>query len=195
MAKIACFYNCEARGLTLKNIEKHYQKYHTPLKSYYSQEFTCDNCRNYYNSSLLYSPARNREELASKAHYCPKCIKQFQNQSIQSNLKPKPMKKTQKSKLKPKKSLKKKLSKQAKKTVKTKPITALTLKKSQTSTPAYYNCLLNQAKRGFQGKITKACQECRTNAPALNLAFKKEAQKLVKTYQQLGISLSKILSH
>src|SRR5207248_11173146 len=139
----------------------------------------------------LYSPARNREELASKAHYCGKCIKQFQNQSIQSNLKPKPMKK---SKLKPRKPLKKKISKQAKKAVKTKSITALTLK-SKTSTPAYYNCVLNQAKRGFQGKITKACSECRTKAPALNLAFKKVALKLVKTYQQLGISLSKILSH
>ena len=190
MARIACFYNCGVKGLTLKNIEKHYQKYHTKLRSYYSQEFTCDNCRNYYNSSLLYSPARNREELASKAHYCPKCIQHWQKPTP-SPLKPKPMKK---SKLKPK-ALKKKISKQVKKTVKkSKSIAALTLK-SQTSTPAYYNCLLNQAKRGFQGKITKACQECRTKAPALNLAFKKEAQKLVKTYQQLGISLSKILSH
>ena len=186
MAKIACFYNCGARGLTLKNIEAHYLKYHTKLRAYYSQEFTCDNCRSYYNSSLLYSPARNREELVSKAHYCPKCIKHWQKPTP-SPLKPKPMKK---SKLKPKRALKSKASKKTQST-------ALTLKPAprKTSTPAYYNCLLNQAKRGFKGKITKACQACKTSAPALNLAFKKEAQKLVKTYQQLGISLSKILSH
>src|SRR5437764_7647920 len=129
MARIACFYNCGARGLTLKNIEAHYLKYHTKLRAYYSQEFTCDNCHSYLTSSLLYSPARNREELASKAHYCPKCIKQFQNQSTPSPSKPKPMKK---SKLKPKKALKSKAQKTVKKS---KSITALTLKpKSKTST-------------------------------------------------------------
>src|SRR5436190_14264945 len=146
MAKIACFYNCGTSGLTLKNIEKHYQKYHTKLKSYYSQEFTCDNCRSYYNSSLLYSPAKNQEELRYRPHYCQLCVKTNFTKSPpkKPSLKPKPMKKTQKSKLKPRKTLKKKISKQVKKTVKTKPITALTLKKSQTSTPAYYNCLLNQ---------------------------------------------------
>ena len=93
-------------------------------------------------------------------------------------------------KSKPKKPLKKKISKQTSKKVKK---TTLTLTKKNT--PAYYHCLLNQAKKGFQGKITKACQACKTNAPALNLAFKKEAKKLVQTYKQLGISLSKILSH
>jgi hypothetical protein len=106
--------------------------------------------------------------------------------------KKKSIKKPKKSSLKPKRSLKIKKVKKIKST-------ALTLAKSPKrkvkNTPAYYNCLLNQAKNGFKGKITKACQECRTNAPALNLAYKKEAQQLVKAYQQLGVSLSKILSH
>src|SRR5437868_2055052 len=91
-------------------------------------------------------------------------------------------------KSKPKRALKPKKTKS----------TALTLTKSRSkvkNTPAYYNCLLNQAKSGFKGKITKACQACKTNAPALNLAYKKEAQKLVGAYKQLGVSLSKILSH
>lgn len=98
------------------------------------------------------------------------------------------MKKTFKSKLKPKKTFKK---------VKKTKTTALTLTKSRSNknTPAYYHCLLNQAKSGFKGKITKACQACKTNAPALNANYKKEAQKLVQTYKQLGVSLSKILSH
>ena len=95
--------------------------------------------------------------------------------------------KTKKTKLKPKRSLKTKVKKTKS--------TALTLTKSPKNTPAYYNCLLNQAKKGFKGRITKACQACKTNAPALNLAYKKEAQKLVGAYKQLGVSLSKILSH
>ena len=112
------------------------------------------------------------------------------NQPIQLN--PKTMKKT-KSKLKPKRSLKKVLKKTG---LKTQVSTLIPLKTSQTkNTPAYYNCLLNQAKRGFQGKITKACQDCKQNASSLNANYKKEAQKLVHSYKQLGISLSKILSH
>jgi hypothetical protein len=105
------------------------------------------------------------------------------------------MKKT-KSKLKPKRSLKKSLKRKT--GLKTQVSTLIPqprLVKKSKNTPAYYNCLLNQAKRGFQGKITKACQECRTKAPALNANYKKEAQKLVHSYKQLGISLSKILSH
>jgi len=104
-------------------------------------------------------------------------------------------KKPTKSKLKPRKTLKtKKVTKRV-----TQAKSALTLKptfnKKTKNTPAYYNCLLNQAKFGFKGKITKACQACKTKAPALNLAYKKEAQKLVQAYKQLGVSLSKILSH
>jgi len=193
MAKISCFYNCGATGLTLANIEEHYAKFHTKLKPYYCyQDFQCDSCLNYFSRTWLYSPARNQEQLTTSPHYCLNCTN-LKNQSIKF-LKPKTMNKTKKtkSKLKPRKALKsKKLIK------KTKPIksTALTLTKKTTSTPGYYNCLLNQAKTGFKGKITKACQACKTKAPALNLAYKKEAQKLVQAYKQLGVSLSKILSH
>jgi hypothetical protein len=104
-----------------------------------------------------------------------------------------------KSKLKPKRSLKSKkpLKKKLPQLTKFSSIsTLIPLKVSKSkNTPAYYHCLLNQAKRGFQGKITKACPECRTKAPALNANYKKEAQKLVQSYKQLGLSLSKILSH
>lgn len=166
------------------------------FKSYYVPDFTCDNCGGYKQDAVLYSPAKNKEQLETKPHYCGQCAK---NQSAPSASKPKPMK-TKKSKLKPKRVSKNSLKpktlkpKKALKPTKRTKTTALTLK-PRTSTPAYYNCLLNQAKRGFQGKITKACKECKTNAPALNLAYKKEAQKLVGAYKQLGISLSKILSH
>jgi len=195
MAKISCFYNCGAANLTLKNIEEHYLKHHTKLKPYYRyQDFQCDSCLNYFSRSLLYSPARSQEELTTSPHYCPKCANQ--SKSTQTNLK---LRKSMKKSPKKTKIKTRKASLKARKTLKSKKTqsTALTLKPAprKTSTPAYYNCLLNQAKRGFKGKITKACQACKTSAPALNLAFKKEAQKLVKTYQQLGISLSKILSH
>ncbi len=196
--KVHCFYNCGATELTPSAMEAHYLKHHTKLRAYYGPEFTCDSCQKYWTSPL-YSPARNSEELTTSPHYCLNCA----NRPTPTNLKPKNMKKklTKKSKLtklKPKRALKSKKTKS----------TALTLTKSPKrrgikrrgslttkNTPAYYNCLLNQAKSGFKGKITKACQACKTNAPALNLAYKKEAQKLVGAYKQLGISLSKILSH
>src|SRR3954453_3670039 len=118
MAKISCFYNCGASGLTLKNIESHYAKFHQKLKPYYRyQDFQCDSCLNYFSRSLLYSPARTQEELNSSPHYCSSCVTQFQ--STPTNLKPKTMnkrktKKPTKSKLKPRKALK------AKRTLKSK---------------------------------------------------------------------------
>lgn len=110
--------------------------------------------------------------------------KSLKTKSLKSKLKPKKS-------LKPKKPLKKKAVKKAQNPKKA---TTLTLRPTR-NTPSYYHCLLNQAKSGFKGRITKACKECKQKAPALNLAYKKEAQKLVGAYQQLGISLSKILSH
>src|SRR3954465_3951540 len=106
MAKISCFYNCGASGLTLKNIESHYAKFHQKLKPYYRyQDFQCDSCLNYFSRSLLYSPARNLEELNSNPHYCSSCANQFR--LPQTNLKPKNMNKTKKiKKLKPRKALK-----------------------------------------------------------------------------------------
>ena len=196
--KVHCFYNCGATELTPSAMEAHYLKHHTKLRPYYGLEFTCDNCQKYWTSSPLYSPARNSQELKTKPHYCGKCVNKLQSPPKLSPLKPKNMnkkltkkRKLTKSKLKPKRTLKSKASKKTKST-------ALTLTKSRSkvkNTPAYYNCLLNQAKSGFKGKITKACQACKTNAPALNLAYKKEAQKLIGAYKQLGVSLSKILSH
>ena|SRR5688572_3194994 len=194
MAKISCFYNCGASNLTLENIEEHYRKFHTKLKSYYRyQDFRCDSCLNYFSRSLLYSPARNSKELITSPHYCPKCAIQSQPTKF---LKSKNMKKSIKKTKRTKTKLKLRKTLKTKKAVKKS--TALTLTKNRSkvkNTPSYYNCLLNQAKSGFKGKITKACQACKTNAPALNLAYKKEASKLVQAYKQLGVSLSKILSH
>src|SRR3954454_8180259 len=103
MAKISCFYNCGASGLTLENIESHYAKFHQKLKPHYRyQDFRCDSCLNYFSRNLFYSPARNLEELNTSPHYCSSCVAQFQ--SIPTNLKPKNMKrktkKLTKSKLK-----------------------------------------------------------------------------------------------
>src|SRR3954454_24093084 len=146
MAKISCFYNCGASGLTLENIENHYAKFHQKLKPYYRyQDFQCDNCLNYFSRNLLYSPARNKEELATSPHYCSQCANQ--NQPLKSLLKPKNMNKTKKikSKLKLKKALKtKKALKSKTSKIKKAKSTALTLKPSKSkNTPAYYNCLLN----------------------------------------------------
>src|SRR4051794_13147530 len=105
MAKISCFYNCGASNLTLENIEEHYLKHHTPLKSYLTPEFTCDSCRNYYQKPgfklvTLYSPARNLEELDYKAHYCRSCViknqptKFLKSQNMKKSIKKTKTKKT-----------------------------------------------------------------------------------------------------
>jgi len=61
---------------------------------------------------------------------------------------------------------------------------------------SYYHCLCQQAQAGFRGKkITQACQECKHSAPLLGIQRKKEVQKLVGAYKQLGISLSKLLDY
>src|SRR4051794_28864921 len=133
MAKISCFYNCGASGLTLENIESHYAKFHTKFKSYLTPEFTCDNCYKHYQGAMLYSPARNRIELTQRPHYCHSCIKSFQSLPKKPPLKPKNMKKTKtkktKSKLKPRKALK---TKKATKRITKAKSTALTLKPSKT---------------------------------------------------------------
>ena len=102
-------------------------------------------------------------------------------------------KKAFQSKLKPKKPLKSK-----KEVKKSKPASALTLKPTtkKISTLDYYHCLCQRAQTGFRGKkITQACQECKHSAPLLGIQRKKEVQKLVGAYKQLGISLSKLLDY
>ena len=188
--KISCFYNCGVAGLTLETIEEHYQQYHTKFKPYAQEAFTCDNCFNYFPNSLLYSPARNRAELASKPHYCIQCA----NQAQKSPLKPKTMKKK---KLKPKKAQKPLKSAKKRKILPKKPFpaSALTLKSPCPShTADYYHCLVQQTSPGLKGKkITQACSECKSLAPALNAQRAKEVKKLVQAYQQLGASLSKLI--
>jgi len=160
-----------------ENLFFKFGKYWKPLR-----KVGCYTCEKEFTLYKAYRKFKGEYLPVQYTPRCPDCQTVYHSPFTLS-LKSKTMKKTQKikSKLKPKRVLK------------TKKSTALTLK--QKNTPAYYNCLLNQAKSGFKGKITKACRECKTNAPALNLAYKKEAQKLVGAYKQLGISLSKILSH
>lgn len=82
----------------------------------------------------------------------------------------------------------------AKKTFK-KPILALVKPKN---TFAYYECMCHQTKQGLKGKkITKACQECKTGALAINTkmsAKKAQAVKKIKQgYQQLGKGLDEFI--
>ena len=73
------------------------------------------------------------------------------------------------------------------------------LKSTKSSTPDYYNCLLNYANQnwhnsvGQKQKITACCKDCKTKAPALNNQRDKELVKLITSYKQVGDSLKKLL--
>jgi len=73
-------------------------------------------------------------------------------------------------------------------------------KKTKTSPAEYYNCLLTKAQNdwwdpqtGKKKPITACCKECKAQAPILNETRKKELEKLITSYRQVGDSLSKLL--
>lgn len=70
----------------------------------------------------------------------------------------------------------------------------------KSSTPDYYNCLLNYAQQGFYDaqagkklKIHACCKKCKLTAPNLNSQRDKELVKLITSYKQVGESLAKLL--
>ena len=98
-------------------------------------------------------------------------------------------------KVKPKKKIKTKKSLLA---VRSTP--KVTLKHPKTSTPGYYNCLMNYAQQGFYDvqagkklKIHSCCKKCKLSAPSLNSERDKELVKLITSYKQVGASLGKLL--
>jgi hypothetical protein len=69
------------------------------------------------------------------------------------------------------------------------------IKKTKQSATVYYNCLATQTAQGLQGrKITQLCSGCKHSAPTLLKTRQTEIQKLVSSYKQVGISLSKLLT-
>ncbi len=70
----------------------------------------------------------------------------------------------------------------------------LTLAKPKKNTPAYYRCLASKAKHGLKSGIANCCKECKEQSPKIALVRQQEMKKLVSSYKQLGVSLSKLLS-
>lgn len=64
--------------------------------------------------------------------------------------------------------------------------------KLSKNTPNYYHCLAETAKGK---KITKACSDCKKNATALAALRKKEVEKIKTSWEQIGLSLSKLIKH
>lgn len=98
------------------------------------------------------------------------------------------------------KPTKKKVSAKKKKSQLTVPKPRPAPKSTKSSTPDYYNCLLNYANQnwhspitGEKKKITACCKDCKANAPALNSQRDKELVKLITSYKQVGESLKKLL--
>src|SRR3954453_2985851 len=78
--------------------------------------------------------------------------------------------------------------------------TPKTPKRPKTSTPDYYNCLMNYAQQGFYDtqagkklKIHSCCKKCKLSAPALNNQREKELVKFITSYKQMGESFAKLL--
>jgi hypothetical protein len=71
--------------------------------------------------------------------------------------------------------------------------------KKTTNPSAYYECMASQSQSGLKPSLTKCCHNCKVNSQALlskkQLARTKEIKKITAAYQQIGISLGKILSH
>jgi hypothetical protein len=70
--------------------------------------------------------------------------------------------------------------------------------KKTKNTLAYYQCLCHQTKQGLKGKkITKVCQECKTNALTINAKMSAQKTKAIKKmqvgYQQLGKGLDEFI--
>ena len=68
------------------------------------------------------------------------------------------------------------------------------LSKNQ-QTEGYYQCLCQASQKGFKGNITEATKLCKTNAPAILKKRNDEISKIMKSYQQIGVSLGKLLHH
>jgi hypothetical protein len=157
-------------------------------------EVQCATCERKFILYKAYRKLKGKYLPISYTPRCPNCQTVYITKPTQSSLKPKNlMKKTKKikSQLKPRKAFRSKVKKAKKTSVLTPPKT-----KRTKNTLAYYQCLCQQTQFGLKGKkITQACSECKHSAPALGVQRKKEVQKLVGAYRQLGVSLSKILNH
>jgi hypothetical protein len=70
----------------------------------------------------------------------------------------------------------------------------LTLTKPKKNTSAYYHCLADKAKHGLKTGIANCCKECKAKSPQITLVRQQELKKLVSSYKQLGVSLSKLLN-
>ncbi|CAG8700871.1 739_t:CDS:2, partial [Ambispora leptoticha] len=71
-------------------------------------------------------------------------------------------------------------------------------KPKKTKNPsAYYECMASQSQTGLKPSLTKCCQNCKVNSQALlskkQQARTKELKKITAAYQQIGISLGKLL--
>jgi hypothetical protein len=66
--------------------------------------------------------------------------------------------------------------------------------KKKKSTPAYYQCLLNESLQGFKQPITKTCRICKLNSSNLAQQRNQEIQSLLTAYQQIGQSLHSLLT-
>jgi hypothetical protein len=177
----------------LGSIDKGTRRYLSLTKAYPNRHFLCDSCGVEYQSTTFYSLAYHESELPYKRVYCENCLQAFPAGQ-------------QRCQLEINKTMNKKAINQNKKLKNSNPIrTKKTLslptpaKPKKTKNPsAYYECMASQSQSGLKPSLTKCCHNCKVNSQAL-LSQKqqtrtKEIKKITTAYQQIGISLGKILT-
>ena len=60
---------------------------------------------------------------------------------------------------------------------------------------AYYHCLAQQSQQGLQPSLTKCCHDCKKNSQALAKSRQQEINQIKKSWQQIGLSLGKIIGN
>lgn len=59
----------------------------------------------------------------------------------------------------------------------------------------YYQCLCQESQQGLKGNITKITRKCKANSSEVIKQRNQEISKIMKSYQQIGVSLTKLLQH
>ncbi|MDR1670583.1 MAG: hypothetical protein LBR43_02585 [Spiroplasmataceae bacterium] len=62
-------------------------------------------------------------------------------------------------------------------------------------TEGYYQCLCQETQKGLKGSIIQATKFCKNNSTEVVKKRNDEINKIMKSYQQIGVSLTKLLKH
>ena len=59
----------------------------------------------------------------------------------------------------------------------------------------YYQCFLEESKKGLTGNITKTARKCKENSAVVIKKRNQEIKNIMDGYRQIGVSLTKLLEY